>query len=190
MSLIERQISTLIRPCVWHKGSRRGWILSRVFMYERLFAAPHLMQFGQALPALKQAAMQEVIRCDGWATPSFGDARVLRTSAGLVFVYTVSADAAGKYIHHASVSIPGQVTMRVVGDTFILLWAKLLGVGYERINLQISPATVHHAEFVLDESEHLDFAQRPVETPTVEALKAFQAECLKARLRLAEDIGR
>jgi hypothetical protein len=120
-----------------------AWILSRVFMYNRLLAAPHLMQFGQALPALKQAAMREVIGRDGWADPSPNDGRLLRTSAGLVFVYTVSVEPAGKYVHHASVSIPGRVTVRVVGDTFILLWAKLLGVGYERLTLQISHTTIH-----------------------------------------------
>jgi hypothetical protein len=167
-----------------------GWILSRVFAYNRLLATPHLMQFGQALPALKQAAMREVGR-PGSAPLLPDDARVLRTSAGLAFVYTVSVEPAGKYVHHASVSIPGQVTVHVVGDTFILLWAKLLGVRYERLSFQISPTTLHHAEFVLDESEQSDFAQRPVEAPTVESLKAFQAECLRTRqnLRLPQTPG-
>jgi hypothetical protein len=117
----------------------------------------------------------------GWNVQSPDDARILHTSAGLVFVYTVSADPAGKYVHHASVSVPGGVTAHAVGEMFILLWARLLGVGYERLVLQMSPATVHHAEFVLDGSEQADFAQRPVEAPTADMLKAFQAECLRVR---------
>jgi hypothetical protein len=156
------------------------WILSRALAYQRLFAVPHLIQFGQALPGMKRAAMQNIFPGD----PSPDDARVLRTSAGLVFVYTISIDDAGKYVHHVSVSIPGRVMAHAVGEAFILLWAKLLGVPFEYLVLRMSPATVHHAEFVLDESEQSAFAERPVETPTEELLKAFQAECLKARLDL------
>src|SRR5262245_47552595 len=88
------------------------WLIaSRVLSYQRLFAAPHLMQFAQALPALKQAAMAEASAVDDWGEPSPGDARVLQTSAGLVFVYTISIDPDGRYAHHASVSIPGRVTV-------------------------------------------------------------------------------
>jgi hypothetical protein len=160
------------------------WILSRVFSYSRLFAVPHLMQFGEALPALKQAAMRDPMAGDGCIAPSPDDARIMRTSVGLVLVYTVSIDAAGRYVHHASVSIPGRVTAHAVGETFLLLWARLLGIGYDGLVLQMSPATVHHAEFALDESEQADFARRPVEAPTAEFLKAFQAECLTARQNL------
>jgi hypothetical protein len=73
------------------------------------------------------------------------------------------------------------VTAGAVGETFILLWARLLGVAYERLALQVSPTTVHHAEFVLDENEQADFAQRPVQAPTVELLQTFQSECAAAR---------
>ena len=157
------------------------WIVSRVRSYNRLLAVSHLMQFGEALPALKQAAMRGVMTGASGMPSSPGDARILRTSAGLVFVYTISIDPDGRYVHHASVSVPGQVTAHSVGETFILLWARLLDVEYGRLVLQISPATVHHAEFALGESEQSDFARRPVEAPTEDMLKAFQAECLRAR---------
>jgi hypothetical protein len=40
-------------------------VLSRMRSYRRLFADSHLMEFGQALPALKQAAMLHVVPgCD------------------------------------------------------------------------------------------------------------------------------
>jgi hypothetical protein len=165
------------------------WILSRALAYQRLFAVPHLIQFGQALPGMKRAAMRNVFPGGPPPAPSPDDGRVLRTSAGLVFVYTVSIDDAGKYVHHASASIPGRVTAHAVGETFILLWARLLCVPFERLVLQMSPATVHHAEFVLNESEQSAFARRPVETPTVELLKAFHAECLKARLDLRQTVA-
>jgi hypothetical protein len=122
--------------------------------------------------------------------PSSGDDRILETSAGLAFVYTVIIDPDGRSIHHASVSLRGRITPHAVSETFILLWARLLGVDYRRVVLQVSPtflasfarmrfATVHHGEFVLDTGEQAELARRPVEMPTAGTLKAFQAECLR-----------
>jgi hypothetical protein len=147
------------------------------------------MEFGQRLAALKQAAIRDVIPSDGEGVPPPDDPRILRTSAGLALIYTVSVGTPGTYVHHASVSIPGRVTAHAVGETFTLLWARLLGVGYERLSLQVSPTTVHHAEFVLDENEQSNFAQRPMAAPTVELLQAFQAECRGARQSLRWDRG-
>jgi hypothetical protein len=158
------------------------WTVSRLSLYRRLFAVPHMTEFGQGLAALKQAAMRAV--GDGGDAPSPNDARILRTSAGLALLYTISIKAPGTYVHHASVSIPDRVTARAVGETFILLWARLLGVEYQRLALEVSPTTVHHAEFVLDENEQANFAQRPVQAPTVELLQAFQSECAAARSSL------
>lgn len=157
------------------------WILSRVRLYNKVFSVSHLMEFAHALPALKEAAMRIAMAGEGGAAPAPGDGRAILTSAGLAFVYTIGANPQGRYVHHASVSIPGRVTTHAVGEMFILLWAKLLGVGYERLALEVSKATVHHGEFVLDESEQAAFLERPVETPTENALKAFEAECLKVR---------
>jgi len=163
------------------------WVVRRLSWYRRVFAVPHLMQFGQGLAAVKQAAMRDLIGGDAKGVDSPDDARILRTSEGLVLLYTVSVGAAGTYVHHASVSIPGRPTTRAVGDTFILLWARLLGVEYGRLTLHMSPMTVHHAEFVLNENEQPSFAQRPVAAPTVEWLQAFLAECATARENLRQD---
>jgi len=163
------------------------WILRRLFWYRRLFAVPHLMEFGQGLAAVKRAAMREVIAGDAEGGPSPDDARILQTSAGLALLYTVSLGAAGTYVHHASVSIPGRPTAHAVGETFILLWAKLLGIEYARLALDVSPMTVHHAEFVLNEQEQSDFAQRLVAAPTAEWMQAFLAECATARQNLRRD---
>jgi hypothetical protein len=162
-------------------------VVSRVLRYEKLFGIRHLMQFAQALPALKQAAMRQVMTGGDGVAPSPGDDRILQTSAGLAFVYTVSIDPDGRFVHHASASLPGRVTAHAIGETFILLWARLLGVEYGRLVLQVSPATVYHAEFVLGDGEQADFAARPVETPSAEMLKEFQAECFRARQQLRRD---
>jgi hypothetical protein len=157
------------------------WILSRAFQYHRLFADRHFMQVAQAIAALKQAALRDIVGTAGGDIRSPDDPRTLRTSAGLALVYTVSIRTPGAYVHHASVSLPGGVTAHAVGETFILLWARMLGVAHERLALGVSSATVHHAEFVLDEQEQADFVQRPVEAPTAESLQAFRAESLRAR---------
>lgn len=164
-------------------------IVPRVLRFRKLFGDRHLMEFAQALPALKQAAMRQVMTGGQGDAPSPGDERILQTSAGLAFVYTVSTDPDGRYVHHASASLPGRVTPHAVGETFILLWARLLGVDYGRLGLQVSPTTVHHAQFVLDAREQEDFARRPVETPTADMLKAFQAECLTVRQGMRRDAG-
>jgi hypothetical protein len=158
------------------------WTVSRLSVYRRLFAVAHMSEFGQGLAALKQAAMRAA--GDGGDVSSPDDARILRTSAGLALLYTISIKAPGTYVHHASVSIPGRVTAHAVGETFILLWAKLLGVKYERLALEVSPTTVHHAEFMLDENEQANFARRPVQAPTVELLQAFRSDCAAARQSL------
>jgi len=175
-------LATVVAGLVW-------WIVRRVSWYRRVFAIPHLMEFGQRLPAVKQAAMRDVIAGDAEGVRPPDDARILRTSAGLALFYTVSLGAAGTYVHHASVSIPGHPTTHAVGETFILLWAKLLGIEYGRLTIDVSPTTVHHAEFVLNENEQSDFAQRPVEVPTAEWLQAFLAECATTRQSLRRDPG-
>jgi hypothetical protein len=72
----------------------------------------------------------------------------------------------------------------------ILLWAKLLGVGYERLVLEASKTTtVHHGEFVLDDGEQAAFAQRPVEAPTVDTPNAFEDECLLVRQEIRRRRG-
>jgi hypothetical protein len=157
------------------------WIVSALSSYRRLFADRHLVEFSQGLAAVKQAALRNIAPADGGDIQSADDARILRTSADLALLYTATIRSPGRYVHHASVSIPGRVTAHAVGATYILLWARLLGVGYERLSLGVSPATVHHAEFELNEEEQADFVQRTVDVPTAEWLQAFRAECLAAR---------
>jgi hypothetical protein len=165
------------------------WIGSRLSAYRRLFADRHLMEVAQRLAALKQAALRDIIAADGRDIRAPDHPSILHTSAGLVLLYTVSCRPPGIFVHHASVSIPGRVTAHAVGETFILLWARMLGIGYERLTLSVSPTTVHHAEFVLDEREQADFVSRPVETPTIELLQTFQAECLSIRPGLNRSRG-
>jgi hypothetical protein len=80
----------------------------------------------------------------GCPLPALDDKRAMLTSAGLLFYHMIGVRRAGKHVHHASVSIPGQITTHAVGERLILLWAKLLGVGYERLVLEASKTTTVH----------------------------------------------
>jgi hypothetical protein len=162
------------------------WGFARVSFYRRLFGVPHLMEFARELAPLKQAALRDLDPQDKDRSPA--DAPFLRTSVGLALVYTVSTRD-GSYVHHASVSFPGQPTAHAVGATFILLWARRLGFDYGRLALRVSSSTVHHAEIVLDADEHARFVQQPVEAPTAEWLEAFQVECATARESLHWERG-
>jgi hypothetical protein len=168
-------------------GGLTWWGFARASFYRRLFGVPHMMEFAQELAALKQAALRDLDPQDKDRSP--GDAPILRTSAGLALVYTVSTRPGGGYVHHASVSLPGQATAHAVGATFILLWARRLGFDYAHLALRVSPSTVHHAEVVLDEEEQSRFAAEPVEAPTAEWLQAFQTECATARQSLHWERG-
>jgi len=151
-------------------------------MYRKLFAEAHLFQFGERVGAVKQAALSN-LGCEDVRSPG-DDPRWFRTDAGLVLLYTISNDSPGKYVHYASVSVAGTYTAHGVGETFILLWATLLGIDYERLALGVSNATVHHATFVLEEAEQLDFARRQVEALTAERLRDFYNEKLRVREKL------
>jgi hypothetical protein len=161
-----------------------GWIISRGGVYRRLFADKHIMEAGQRIAALKQAALAKIIVTEDQKVRAPDDPRVLRTQAGLALVYTISRRATGDYVHHASVSLSGGYTAHAVGEMFILLWAKLLSIDYDRLALTVSQATVHHAEFVLQDAEMIDFMKRPVDSPDVKWLRTFRDEWLSVRRKL------
>src|SRR5687768_8172562 len=107
-------------------GCASAWFWSRGSLYRKLFAEAHLFQVGKGIGALKHAALSNIGVEDPQASRSTADdPRWLRTDAGLVLAYTISNDGPGEYVHYASVSVSGTYTAHAVGETFILLWAKL-----------------------------------------------------------------
>src|SRR5262245_32680910 len=109
------------------------WIVRGLFWYRRLFSVPDLMEVGQVLAGGTQSANRDMIASEAKGVESPDDARILRTSAGLVLLYTIGQGAPATYSHHASISIPGRPTAHAVGETFILLWATLLRIEYGRL---------------------------------------------------------
>jgi hypothetical protein len=170
----------VVAYCVW------AWIRSRGSLYRKLFAEAHLLEVAEKIGALKQTALSNIgIENTQKIQSPNDDPRWFRTQAGLALFYTINNDSPGKYVHYASVSVSGTYTAHAVGETFILLWARLLGVGYERLALGVSRTTVHHAQFVLEEAEQMDFAGRSVEPLTGEGLRALLNERSTVREKLA-----
>ena len=164
-----------------------GWILSGWAFHRRLFSDAQLLQTGQKITALKHAALSNLFVADQQEVYPPDDPRVVRTEAGFVIVYTIAHLPTSQYLHRASVSLAGRRTAHLAGETYLLLWANLLGVEYARLSLAVSPAGVHHAEFVLTEVEQKAFAHRPVKASTADWLKAASAEWSSVRGRLKWD---
>jgi hypothetical protein len=152
------------------------WLLAGYVGYQEVFADEHLREVAARLPALKRAALERVIApgADAACTPE--DPRAMRTSVGLAVLYLVGREG-DWFHHHLSVSLPDRrYTAHAVGDLFLWLLARLLGVGMDRLRLGISRRTVHHAVFTLSAEEHERFAARPVAPLSPEELSAFRRE--------------
>jgi hypothetical protein len=161
-----------------------GWGLARWRLYSRLFADEHLLEVARGVVQLKEAALAKVIEAPEQELRSPEDPRVLRSRLGLALLYTVSHREPGRYVHHASVSLVGGPTAHAVGELFILLWAKVLGVPHEGLTLGVSQATVHHAEFVLDEPGEAEFARRPTHELAPDQVAEFRGETARVRAGL------
>jgi hypothetical protein len=150
-------------------------VWSRTRMYGRLFSDRHHLELACAAVALKQAGLDRPIVTDSDGITSRSDPRCLLTSAGLVVVYTVSPEASG-LLHQCSVSVAGDITARGVGERFVLLMAKLIGLPLDKLRVQIGSSTVHHALALLSPSEHARLASAPVFELTADNLERVRRE--------------
>jgi hypothetical protein len=153
-------------------------IVRRGALYRRLFADEHFLEIGGRIAELKRGALGLADSAE--PPPSPTDPRVLLTQAGLAVVYTVRRDEK-HWVHHASVSLAGGYTAHSLGEAFILFLAGRLGVSLDRLALSVTPSTVHHAEWTLDDAEHAAFAAQPVEASSVEDLAAFRRKWATVR---------
>jgi hypothetical protein len=152
------------------------WLLSVLGEYAKLFSDEHFREVASQLPALKRAALENIIVSEADAACTPEDARGMRTSAGLAVLYIIGCEE--NWFHHClSVSSPASAyTARATGDVFICFVARLLGLGMDRLHLRVSPKTVHHGEFTLSAEEHEQFIDRPVTPLSPEELAAFRRD--------------
>jgi hypothetical protein len=156
------------------------WIVSRILAYRRLFADESFLEVAREVDRLKVAALNKITALDEDESSSPTDPRALVTSAGLALFYTVRR-IDDRFVHHYSVSVAGRYTAHTVGEGFALFVAKLLGVPFEALTLEIGPSAVHHAEFHLSSAEQSRFALRAVARLSLAEIKSFRKEWLEAR---------
>jgi hypothetical protein len=149
-------------------------VWSRTRMYRRLFSDRHFLELAGAAVALQQAGLDRPIT-DSDQIKSQSDPRCLLTSAGLAVVYTVSTNDS-EITHHCSVSLAAGPTARAVGEIFLLLMTKLLGLPIDKLRVHIGSSTVHHALAILTLSEHARLASAPAFELTADNLEHVRRE--------------
>jgi hypothetical protein len=160
-----------------------GWIFFRSRAYHRLFADEHFFEVAQAVARLKVAALGEVIALGADEAHSPTDPRALVTNAGLALFYAVRRGD-DRFVHHYSVSVAGGHTSRVVGEMFTLFIARLLGVPFEALALEVGRSAVHHAEFHLSSAEQAKFTELAALKASPAEVTSFRKEYMEVRKHL------
>lgn len=164
-------------------GAFVGWTVSRIRKYRRLSADEHYLEIAREVARLKVAALDRVIALDEDEAPSPTDPRALITSAGLALFYTARRSD-DRFAHHYSVSVAGGYTSHLVGEMFTLFIARLLGVPFEALTLEVGRSSVYHAEFHLSAAEQSKFAERAVPKVTTAEITSFRREYMEVRKHL------
>jgi len=160
-----------------------GWIVFRIRAYRRFFADEHFLEIAREVARLKIAALDRVVALDEHEAPSPTDPRALVTSAGLALFYTIRR-IDDRFVHHYSVSVARGHTAHLVGEMFTLFVARLLGVPFEALTLEVGRSAVHHAEFHLPATEQSKFAERAAPKVSPIEITSFRKECMEVRKHL------
>jgi hypothetical protein len=153
------------------------WALSRSRLYSRLYGDAHLLAIAQALPALKQAALECVDR-----PVEATDARVLRTDQGLALVYTLRAKREG-FAHHLSLSFPGQLVAQGAAQMLLATVVHMLRWPAEEVRLIQGHDMVQHAQWHASLDANAAWIAEPVVPPAASELKRLRVEALELRTR-------
>lgn len=161
------------------------WLRKRAGKYERMLAPAHVVEVAEGIAALKRAALEGIDQHPEAISEVLSDPRLLRTSAGLRFLYDIHTHETSRFIHHVSVSVIGGSTPGAIGQRFILLWALVLNIPLERLTLEHTSTTIHHAEMLLTAQEQQAFVAAPVREVTTENVEALlgEVESLRERSR-------
>jgi hypothetical protein len=188
-----------------------GWIAFRIRKFIRLNADEHYLEIAREIARVKAAALDKLIEPVADEAPSPdgrralgssagltleksvapvaykatwpADPRTLATSAGLKLFYTVRRND-DRFIHHYSVSIPGFHRYDFAGKMHTLFVARLLGVPYESLTLEVERFNVCHAELHLSAEDHDRLAERPVSRVSPAEIASFRREYVEISRRL------
>jgi len=155
-------------------------LVSRARSYRRLLSDAHFLAIASGAADLKRAARERVIRVESDAIADARDARVLRTGAGLALVYTVTLRG-GDFVHHCSVSFPGQHVAQGSTELFLQFAVRVLGFPVAQTRCEQGSGAVKHAECALSATQHAALGEQPALDLSIEHLRALRLEAMNAR---------
>jgi len=154
-------------------------IVSRIRTYGRLLSDAHFRAIAERVPDLKRGALARMLG-EADAIADLNDPRVLRTEAGLAVVYTVRPQEA-EFIHHCSVSFPGEQVAQGSIELFLQFVVRLLDLPLQGLRFERGQLGVQHAECVLGAEAHAAFAARAPRDWSPAELLALRSEAMAAR---------
>ena len=154
-------------------------VVSRVRSYARLLSDAHFRSIAERAPDLKRAALARMIGAESDAIADLSDPRVLSTEAGLAVVYTVRPYEAG-FVHHCSLSFPGQHVAQGSIELFLHFVVRVLGLPLQGLRFERG-ASAHHAECVLSAEAHAAFAAQAPRDWSAAELLTLRSEAMDAR---------
>jgi hypothetical protein len=188
-----------------------GWFAFSLRKITRLSAYKHYLEIAREIPRIKAAALEKVIEPVAYEAPSptdhrtlgssamsplekviatvvydapsRADQRTLTTSAGLTLSYRVRRSA-DQFIHHYTVSCASVFGIDLPARMLTLFVARLLGVPFEALTLEVGRFNVCHAEFQLSADEHDMLAERPVSMVSPAEIASFRRECMEIHRHL------
>ncbi|MGH9753370.1 MAG: hypothetical protein ACREA2_11360 [Blastocatellia bacterium] len=183
-----------------------GWFAYRLRKQLRLSAGKHYLEIAREIPRVKAAALDKLIEPVAYEAPSPtdhrtlgagavsplekviapvvydalspADQRTLTTSAGLTLSYTVRRSD-DRFIHHYSVRCASVYGVDLTGRMLTLFVARLLGVHFEALTLEVGRFDVCHAEFQLSADEHDMLAERLVSKVSPAEITSFRKEYME-----------
>lgn len=169
------------------------YVASRVWffwwIYHGLFTVKHYREVSLILEKIRDAAGLRTA-VDGEETPlDEDDPRRALTSRCLAMVYTITQEE-GHFVHHLSMSLPKRGgTSIAAGETFVSFFVWRLGfntaecaafMGFEAFHLEIE----------VQEKDHFEIMDRPLEIPAEMDLDSIRAEILRIRRQIEFFDGR
>jgi hypothetical protein len=156
-----------------------GMLLRHYSLSRQLLTPEHLREIAAKLGPVKLAALGRPTESSAVFAPVPADPCLLATRRGLLVYYSLSVDQ-DLYCHQMLLTVLGGTTPRRAGQTLVFYLAYLLSLPFERMELAISPSTVHHVQFFLNRDEHEVMAARAINTPGKEKMVLLRKQSVKA----------
>lgn len=148
----------------------------------------HYIEFAKSLSAAVSAARELVAETDIPELPDHDDdPRAFMTSAGVLFLYTLTWEEEEKeYWHLFCVSRIDTPLKQAIAENFIIYTARLLSINIRRLQIQLADDETHDVIFVLSPAEQRRLDKRTIPIYSIEYLHQFHKDVRNLRRRLQD----